>query len=33
MLQSVIYKYNYSPHKNLGLKLNVNKTNAQSNMK
>ena len=27
MLQSVIYKYNYPPYKNLGLKLNINKIN------
>ena len=33
MLQSVIYKDNYRPHKNSGLKLNIYKTNTQINMK
>ena len=34
VLQSgVICKYNYPPHKNSGLKLNINKINTQINMK
>ena len=33
VLQSVICKYNYPPHKNSGLKLNINKRNTQINMK
>ena len=33
VLRCVIYKYNYPPHKNAGLKLNVNEINAQINMK
>ena len=33
VLHSVIYKYNYPPHKNSGLKLNINKINTQINMK
>ena len=33
VLQSVIYKYNYPPHKNAGLKLNINKINTQIIMK
>ena len=33
VLQSVICKYNYPPHKNSGLRLNTNKINTQINMK
>ena len=33
VLQSAICKYNYPPHKNSGLKLNIDKINTQFKMK
>ena len=33
VLQSVIPNYTYPPHKNAGLRLNINKINTQINMK
>ena len=33
MLKSVIYKYNYPPHKKLRTQININKINTQINVK
>ena len=33
VLQSAIYKNNYPPHKNSGLKWTINKINTQIDMK
>ena len=33
VLQNVICKYNFPPHENPGLKLNINEINTQINMK
>ena len=33
LIRKLICKYNYTPHKNASLKLNINKINTQTNMK